>query len=135
MVFYYPETTTLDNISYTVSSPTTGVTLSVNVTEQSTENFTTYSLTTTKQNITTDLVETTTQNTMTSTSTESSTSMSLTTTVVTIETTETTTEKSTSSSLTTTAMRSTEGQWEILMDIFKLTFISQAFVLLVRYPE
>lgn len=89
------ETTTLDNISYTVSSLTTEVT----------------SLTTTKQNTTTDLVETTetTQNTMTSTSTESSTSMSLTTTVVTIETTETTTEKSTSSALTITAMRTTEG--------------------------
>lgn len=123
-VFYYNlEITTLGNISYTGSSPPTEVTLLPNVTGQSTE------LTTTEQTITTDLAETkeTTQNVLTSILTILSTSVSLTTTVVTIETTETSTEKSTSSSPTTTALRTTKGQWKILMD--KLTYLSKASVL------
>lgn len=103
-VFYYNlEITTLGNISYAGSSPPTEVTLLPNVTEQSTE------LTTTEKTITTDLAETkeTTQNVVTSISTE--------------------TEKSTSSSPTTTALRTTKGQWKILMD--KLTYLSKASVL------
>lgn len=51
-------------------------------------------------------------------STESFTTYSLTT---------TSTEKSTSSSPTTTALRTTKGQWKILMD--KLTYLSKASVL------
>ena len=123
-VFYYNlEITTLGNISYAGSSPPTEVTLLPNVTEQSTE------LTTTEQTITTDLAETkeTTQNVLTSILTILSTSVSLTTTVVTIETTETSTEKSTSSSPTTTSLRTTKGQWKILMN--KLTYLSKASVL------